>query len=320
MATADPALLDARVRTAERALASRYGRTIVEHTVPSATGSAIRVVEYPAVTVSDAAAALPPILLLHDIASVTAPAVPLLGALPDRRVLAVDWPGHGLSDRGTVPGGQDIRAHTVAILEGIVAAFQLEHVDVIGHSMGGQIALYFALAHPEQLRRLVLLGAPGAAFSPARPTIGMRLVAVPGIGTAALGLSTSQRAHDRAVGRLIGAGTLDGYPSEINEIGYLASQRPDFAPSVASLIRAMTTRVAVRGDVALTTAELARLAVPTLIVWGADDAIMTPAAAREAIEAIPHATILEIDGGHAPWLNDLAHVGQAVSAFLADIA
>ncbi|MEO6115742.1 MAG: alpha/beta hydrolase, partial [Pseudolysinimonas sp.] len=144
------------------------------------------------------------------------------------------------------------------------------------------------------------------------------LVSVPGLGTAMLGLSTSARAHDRAVDRLLGAGALDGYPSEINEIGFLASQRSEFGPSVASLFRAMMNPFAARADVALTATELVHLAVPTLIVWGVDDVILTPARGRASADAIPNVTILEIDGGHAPWLNDLARVGDSVSTFLTE--
>jgi len=325
MATADPAQLDARVRAAELTLAAHYGRTLVEHSIPTASGSTVRVVEYPATrssdaatdAASDAADRRPPILLLHGIAAVTATAVPLLAPLADRRVLAVDWPGHGLSGAGVVPAGQSLRATTVEVLDEVLAFFHLDAVDIIGHSLGGQIALYFALAHPERLRRLVLLGAPGAAFSQARPTFGMRVASIPGVGTALLGLSTSQRARDRAVDRLLGADALAGYPAEINEIGYLASQRAEFAPSVASLFRAMMTPLSARADVALTPRELAHLAVPTLIVWGVDDAILTPAHGRASAEAIPNVTILEVAGGHAPWLNELTRVGDAVATFLA---
>lgn len=316
MATADPAQLDARVRAAELTLAARYGRTLVEHQIRRSGGSTVRVVEYPAIRPSDAAAALPPILLLHGVASVSALAVPLLGALADRRVLAVDWPGHGLSGAEVLPAGVGLREHAAAVLDEVLAFFQLELVDVVGHSLGGQVALYFALAHADRLRRLVLLGAPGGAFAGAHATFGMRAASVPGFGTAMLGLSTSARAHDRAVDRLLGAGVLDGYPPEINEIGFLCSQRPEFAPSVASLLRAMMTPFAARADVALTAAELAQLPVATLLVWGADDAILTPAHGRASAEAIPGATVIEVDGGHAPWLNDLAPVGDAVSAFL----
>lgn len=317
MATADPAHLEARVRAAELSLAARYGRTLVEHVIPTRTGSRLRVVEYPAVgTLSKAVANLPPIMLLHGIASTTALAAPLLAALTTRRVLAVDWPGHGLSGVGVIRPDSNARDDAVAVVELVFGAFDLDQVDLIGHSLGGQAALYAALAHPEKVRRLVLLGAPGAAFSQARPTLGMRLAAIPGVGTALLGLSTSQRAHDRAVDRLLGAGVLDGYPSEINEIGYLASQRPEFASSVSSLFRAMMTPFSARSGVALTAAELAHLAVPTLIVWGSDDMILTPAHGRASADAIPNVTILEVDGGHAPWLNESERVGLAVSTFL----
>jgi pimeloyl-ACP methyl ester carboxylesterase len=248
---------------------------------------------------------------------VSALAVPLLGALADRRVLAVDWFGHGLSGADVLPAGDAIRAHVIAVIDQVVAFFGVDRVDAIGHSLGGQFALYWALTRPERLRRLVLLGAPGAAFSQARPTLGMRLVSVPGVGTAVLSLSTSARAHARAVGRLLGADALDGYPDEINEIGYLSSQRSDFAPSVSSLFRAMATPFGARADVALTATELAHLRVPTLIVWGVHDVILSPEHGRASADAIPNATILEVDGGHAPWLDDPVPVGEAVSAFLA---
>jgi pimeloyl-ACP methyl ester carboxylesterase len=326
MATADPAQLEARVRAAENALAARYGRTSVEHrvTVPGGANGkvTVRVVEYPPVAAPgaspDAATARPPILLLHGVASVTALAMPLLGALADRRVLAVDWPGHGLSGADVIPAGAEVRGHAVAVLDAVLHAFQLDLVDVIGHSLGGQVALYLALAHPERIRRLVLLGAPGGAFAQAGPTFGMRVASIPGIGTALLGLSTSQRAHERAVGRLIGADALAGHPAEIAEIGPLASQRPEFAPSVASLFRAMMTPLGARTGIALTAQELAHFEVPTLIVWGSDDAILTPEKGRASAGAMPRATILEVEGGHAPWLNDLTRTGDAVSAFLTE--
>ncbi len=325
MATADPAHLDARVRAAELALAAHYGRTLVEHVVESEAGYSsgkmkttrrVRIVEYPPAEASAAGVELPPVLMLHGIASTAALMIPLLSSLRDRRVLAIDWPGHGLSGGEVLDPESELRDGLIGVIGLVLHSFQLEQVDIIGHSLGGQAALYFAVAKPQEVRRLALLGAPAAAFSHTHATFGMRLAAVPGVGTALLGLSTSARAHQRAVERVLGAGVLDGYPAEINEIGYLTSQRPEFASSVASLFRSMMTPFAARPGVALTAAELAHLAVPTLVVWGTDDAILTPAHGRASADAIPNATILELEGGHAPWLNDLARVGDAVSAFL----
>ena len=78
----------------------------------------------------------------------------------------------------------------------------------------------------------------------------------------------------------------------------------------------MMTPFAARAGVTLTASELAHLAVPTLIVWGSDDAVLTPERGRASAEAMPNITILEVEGGHAPWLDDLVPVGDAVSAFL----
>ena len=316
MATADPALLDARIRAAEKTLAAHYGRTPNEHLARTATGLEVRIVEYPALSTSTADAALPPILLLHGIASVTAVAMPLVGALPNRRILAVDWPGHGLSGLSVLLKGADLRAHVVAVLDAVLGEFKIELVDLVGHSLGGQFGLYFSLARPERVRRLVLLGAPGAGFGEVRPVIAMRMLSVPVLGTAILGLSTSSAAYVRNSEGLLGKGALDGYPDEIVEIGYLASQRSDFAPSVASMFRSLITPFAVRQEVPVSHAELTTLRVPVLMIWGDADVFLAPDNGRASFDAIPDAELLEVTGGHAPWLNDLDRVGLAVSAFL----
>jgi pimeloyl-ACP methyl ester carboxylesterase len=316
MATADPAHLDARVRAAEIDLATHYGRTLVEHRVQTAAGLDVRVVEYPAV--SEASAGMPPIVLLHGIAAVTAVAMPLVGALPHRRIIAVDWPGHGLSGLSVLPTGADLRAHAADVLDAVLAAPGLgsSPIDLIGHSLGGQFALYFVLARPDRVRRLVLLGAPGAGFRGVRPPLAMRALAVPGVGGAILSLSTSQAAYARNSEGLLGTGALDGFPAEITEIGYLASQRSDFAPSVSSMFRALITPFAVRHSVPLTAAELVSIRVPVLSVWGDADVFLDPTTGHESLDAIPDARMLPVEGGHAPWLNDPDRVGATVAEFL----
>ena len=314
MATADPALLDARLRAAETTLAAHYGRTLTERMVRTPNGLDVRVVEFPAAPGSDPA--LPPILLLHGIASVTAVAMPLVGTLAGRRILAVDWPGHGLSGRSVLGRDAELRTHVVSVLDAVLTAYSLERVDLIGHSLGGQFALYFTLARPERVRRLVLLGAPGAGFGEVQPVLAMRALAVPGLGGAILGLSTSQAAYAKNSDGLLGKGALDGFPAEIVEIGYLASQRPDFAPSVSSMFRALITPFAVRPHVPVSHEALATLSTPVLMVWGDDDVFLNPVKGRASFDAIPGAQLLEVHGGHAPWLNEPQRVADAVSTFL----
>lgn len=73
-----------------------------------------------------------------------------------RRVIAVDTRGHGASPRGTAPFTIDQFALD---LKEFLDSLNLERVDLLGFSDGGNIALTFALAHPERLRRLILNGA-----------------------------------------------------------------------------------------------------------------------------------------------------------------
>jgi pimeloyl-ACP methyl ester carboxylesterase len=104
-------------------------------------------------------------------------------------------------------------------------------------------------------------------------------------------------------------------PADAIEIAHLCSQRPQFAASVASLFRAMMTPFAARPGVALTSAELASLEPPTVLVLGDADVILTSAAAATSMAAIRAGHTLNVSGGHAPWLDDPS-VGPAVAAFL----
>lgn len=73
-----------------------------------------------------------------------------------RRVIAIDTRGHGASPRGTAPF--TIKQFALDLAE-FLDKLELERVDLLGFSDGGNIALTFALSHPERLRRLILNGA-----------------------------------------------------------------------------------------------------------------------------------------------------------------
>jgi pimeloyl-ACP methyl ester carboxylesterase len=74
-----------------------------------------------------------------------------------RRVIALDNRGHGGSSRLYDPAAY----HSAVMAEDVRALLDhldLERADVMGYSMGGRIAAFFALAHPQRLRRMVLGG------------------------------------------------------------------------------------------------------------------------------------------------------------------
>jgi pimeloyl-ACP methyl ester carboxylesterase len=203
------------------------------------------------------------------------------------------------------------------VLPGVLAELGVAAVDLVGHSLGGQFGLYLAIAEPDLVRRLVLLGAPGGAFGQMRPVPVMRLIAVPGAGGLLLRLPASRQQYRRTTEVTLGRGVLRRWPGELAEAGYLAARRPSFAPSVASLFRCLATPRGVRPQVTVPAYELAGLKVPVLLLWGDDDVFLTPAGAREPIGALADATLVTVHGGHAPWLDDPQTCEHALVEFLA---
>ncbi|MEO1652219.1 MAG: alpha/beta fold hydrolase [Bacteroidota bacterium] len=74
------------------------------------------------------------------------------------RCIALDLPGHGLSSKDEYDYSMAFFARS---LEAFLQEKTLDKVHLIGHSMGGQIALTFALAHPEKVNQMVLLAPAG---------------------------------------------------------------------------------------------------------------------------------------------------------------
>jgi 2-succinyl-6-hydroxy-2,4-cyclohexadiene-1-carboxylate synthase len=102
------------------------------------------------------------VVLLHGFTNTGASWDPVIAALPQRyRALAPDLRGHGCA--------ADLHPVTVGGVIGDLAAAAPEHFTLVGYSMGGRVALHVALALPERVTRLVLIGAsPGLADPDAR--------------------------------------------------------------------------------------------------------------------------------------------------------
>ncbi len=114
----------------------------------------------------------PPILFIHGLAGNVGHWVHVAPRFLDRhRVLAIDLPGNGASDR-------DPARHSIEEYVDHVAAF-LDHVGeskavLVGHSMGGMVALRFALRQPSRLAAAVLVNPAGMARLPAWARVGGR--------------------------------------------------------------------------------------------------------------------------------------------------
>ena len=258
-----------------------------------------------------------PVVLLHGVASVTILAAPLLSGLEGRRVIAVDWPGHGLSGPCVLPKGAQLRLHAVRVLESLLDELGMGTVDLVGHSLGAQFSLYTALDAPERVRRVVLLGAPGAAFVGVKPVAAMKALALPGVGRALLSLPMSEAMFTRNNDEMLGVGALSHLGPDLSTAAYLLAGRTANAASIASYFRALLKRGSVRPENVTTYDDLAGLRVPALLVWGDADTFMAPLDASRSIVSIRDVRLQRFPtAGHAPWLQEEQATAEAIARHL----
>jgi pimeloyl-ACP methyl ester carboxylesterase len=188
-------------------------------------------------------------------------------------------------DRSGVPYAlADLADDTVGLLD----ALGLDSAHVVGASMGGMVAQLVAIRHPERVRSLTSImsttGDP-AVGAPAEAAMGV-LLAPPAPDRA----SAIQRAVDTY--RVIGSPGFEFDEPAVRERAGLSYDRRYNPAGVARQLAAILTTPD-------RTADLGRLAVPTLVVHGRQDALVNVSGGRATAAAVPGAELLLVDGmGH----------------------
>jgi pimeloyl-ACP methyl ester carboxylesterase len=258
----------------------------------------------------------PPVLLLHGVSLSAAAWAPLFPSLPAHRLLAVDLPGHGLSDPVRYRRGR-VREHARALLDDLFDALELDEAPVVGHSLGGMFALWHAAAGSARISRLVTVGEPAVALPGVRVRMPLSLLTVRGLGVAVLRSPAPRTVYRRLLSQGLGHAEVAAAPEPLIDALHLASRRPDNARTVASLMHAIDRFRRPRRESPLTDSELAGLSTPTMFIWGADAPYLTADRARPSIERMPSAALYEVPGGHGPWLADASRSAELIRAHLA---
>ncbi len=91
----------------------------------------------------------------------------LASCMPDIRLIAIDFPGHGHSAH-IEAGKAYYFIDGLFLIDDLIEHFHLESVNLLGHSMGGAIATVYAAIQPDRVNKLVLIEALGPVTSPAK--------------------------------------------------------------------------------------------------------------------------------------------------------
>jgi pimeloyl-ACP methyl ester carboxylesterase len=256
----------------------------------------------------------PVLLLVHGITSSAESWREVLPALAeDHLVIAPDLLGHGRSAKPR--GDYSLGAYASGIRD-LLLALGHDRATVVGHSLGGGVAMQFSYQFPERTERLALVSSGGLGEE---VHLLLRAATLPG-SEFVLPLLASRPLLDagewfsRTLGR-IGLRTGSDVAEMARGYASLADRdtRAAFIHTLRSIIDPSGQRVSARDRLYLAS-EL-----PALIVWGERDPILPVAHGREAHEEIPHSRLEIIpDAGHFPMLDDPRRFTRILTDFMAD--
>lgn len=211
---------------------------------------------------------------------------PLVGK--EYLVYAPDLPGFGKTP--LAPEGTDIRIH-VLYLERFLDALGYPRATLVGNSLGGWIAARFTVEHPERVKHLYLLNSAGLRRE--------------GI--------QSPYTPDRATARLAARRIWDcqmPLPNFILDAFVRNSQRPAYAGFIKNYARQE-----------FLDPLLARIHVPTTIIWGTQDRLLPDACAQDFHHGIAGSQLILLPGaGHSPQSSSPAQVAQVILRHVADVS
>ena len=207
----------------------------------------------------------------------------------DYRVVRFDQRGHGLTGPAA-DADYSIEAFAGDI-DAVVDALGVERFVLAGNSMGGAIAMQYAIASPDRLDGLVLVDASGAPIErDADGNIAFKLAAMPGVGSVmsqVLPRSLVERSLSQSVSnqKIVTGEAVDRYWELARYPGNRDATRARFS----------TPRSAFSAE------QVAQTDVPTLVMWGEEDKLIPYEAAGWYMDHLPDATLAAYPGiGHLP--------------------
>jgi 2-hydroxymuconate-semialdehyde hydrolase len=257
----------------------------------------------------------PPVVLLHGIGRSLedwAPQHPLLAE--DHRVISVDLPGFGFSQR--MPQNTTLATLAEGVWATLDAIGETRPVHLMGNSLGGAVSMRMVADAPARVNTLTLVNSAGFGKE---VTFALRMLAIPGMGRPLLGRIDTRTAPQ--VERTLFASKTLVTPERV-AMAIKLSRQPDFAEVYLEIARDLGGFWGVaphwRAELLPRVAEIAK---PTLLIWGDRDRILPVAHLNSARREFPHAQWhLFRHTGHMPQIERPANFARLVRPLLAQVA
>ena len=254
----------------------------------------------------------PPVVLIHGMLNSSRHWEPVAERLAERyTVIAPDLIGHG--DSATPRGDYSLGAHAATIRD-LLAAIGIERASIVGHSLGGGVAMVYFWLFPQRTERLVLVssGGLGDEVSPM-----LRGAALPGASALLWAVAhprvlqatreTAQALKARGNSKAV---YLEQFVRAVRPLEG-AGSRQAFLHSLRSVIDPRGQRVSARDRLYLLEG------MTTLVVWGERDNTIPLAHGRAAHAAIPGSRFATLPkAAHFPHLEDPEGLSDAILEFL----
>ncbi|MDQ3721065.1 MAG: alpha/beta fold hydrolase [Actinomycetota bacterium] len=256
----------------------------------------------------------PPIVLIHGITSSARTWREVMPGLAERHtVIALDLPGHGRSGK---PRGDYSLGNYASGIRDLLAVLDIGRVTVVGHSLGGGVAMQFGYQFPNRIARLVLVDSGGLGNEVA---FYLRAATLPGAEYVIPVLfSAPVRRTARAVGRALGwlgvrsSANTRGLAEGMESLGDRDTRRA-FVHTARSVIDPSGQRVDARDRLYLSKG------VPTLLVWGDQDRVIPIEHGQQAHEMMPHSRFEVVPGaGHFSHNDDPERFVALLGEFIAE--
>jgi pimeloyl-ACP methyl ester carboxylesterase len=254
----------------------------------------------------------PPVVLIHGMLNSSSHwrsvALNLAG---EHTVIAPDLIGHG--DSAAPRGDYSLGAHAASIRD-LLAAVGIGRATLVGHSLGGGVAMQFFYQFPQRVERLALVssGGLGHDVSPM-----LRTAALPGMSTL-----LSMTIHARLLGALQETGgrlRRRGYDWGVHLQAITRALRPlQNAGAREAFLQTLRAVIDVHGQRVSATDRLYLLeSIPTMIVWGERDHTIPVSHGRRAHAGIPGSRFRTLaNAAHFPHLDDPDGLSEVLRSFI----